>query len=144
MALPEPQLGLVISYSYLWHREHNAGRDEGTKTRPCVIVLAITKSADGPIMVRVAPVTHSPPGIAATALEIPKAVKRHLGLDDARSWIVLDEVNEFVWPGFDLRPIPPTRDRFAYGFIPPRLFDQLMAKLALVWKQGLGKSTPCD
>ena len=41
MALPDPQLGLVISYSYLWHHEHNAGRDEGTKSRPCVVVLAM-------------------------------------------------------------------------------------------------------
>ncbi len=29
MALPDPQLGLVISYSYLWHHEHHAGRDGG-------------------------------------------------------------------------------------------------------------------
>jgi hypothetical protein len=56
------------------------------------------------------------------------AVKRHLGLDDDRSWVILDEVNEFAWPGFDLRPLPGSRDRFAYGFLPPWLFGQLMAK----------------
>jgi hypothetical protein len=27
MALPDPQPGLVISYSYLWRHEHRAGRD---------------------------------------------------------------------------------------------------------------------
>ncbi len=144
MALPDPQLGLVISYSYLWHHEHNAGRDEGAKSRPCVIVLAIKTPADGTLVVRVAPVTHSPPGVAAAALEIPGAVKRHLGLDDERSWIILDEVNEFAWPGFDLRPIPPSRDRFAYGFLPPRLFDRVMATLGRVWKEGQGRSTPRD
>ena len=144
MALPDPGLGLVISYNYLWHHEHNAGREEGTKSRPCVIVLAINHAPDGTMMVRVVPTTHSPALIAAAALEIPAAVKRHLGLDDARSWVILDEVNEFAWPGFDLRPIPPSRDRFAYGFLPPRLFDQLMAKLALAWKDGQGKSTPRD
>lgn len=144
MALPDPQLGLVISYSYLWHHEHNAGRDEGTKVRPCVIVLAMERSANDTIMVRVAPITHSPPGVAAAALEIPGAVKRHLRLDDERSWIILDEVNEFAWPGFDLRPIPPSRDRFTYGFLPPRLFDQLIEKLARVWTAGQGKSTPRD
>jgi hypothetical protein len=144
MALPDPQLGLVISYSYLWHHEHNAGRDEGTKSRPCVIVLAVEKPADGSIMVRVAPITHSPPSSAATAMEIPRAVKRHLALDDDRSWIILDEVNEFAWPGFDLRPIPPSRDRFTYGFLPPRLFEQLMTKLAQVWTDGQSKSTPRD
>jgi len=34
MALPDPQPGLVISYSYLWHHEHRAGREEGLKSRP--------------------------------------------------------------------------------------------------------------
>lgn len=144
MALPDPRLGLVISYSYLWHHEHNTGRDEGTKSRPCVIVLAIKRPADGTLMVRVAPVTHRPPGVAAAALEIPRAVKRHLGLDDERSWIILDEVNEFVWPGFELRPIPPSHDRFAYGFLPPRLFDQVMATLGRIWTERQGRSTPRD
>ena len=71
-------------------------------------------------------------------------MKRHLGLDEARSWIILDEVNEFAWPGFDLRPILSSRERFAYGFLPPRLFDQLLARLAQVWGAGRGKATPRD
>jgi hypothetical protein len=144
MALPEPQLGQVISYVYLWHHEHDAGRDEGTKSRPCVIVLAVEQLTDGPITVRVAPITHSPPGITAAAMEIPRAVKRHLALDDERSWIILDEVTEFECPGFDLRPIPPSRDRFTYGFLPPRLFEQLVTRLAQVWTNARGKSTPRD
>lgn len=144
MALPDPQLGLVISYNYLWRDEHDAGRDEGSKSRPCVIVLALENRADGSILARVVPVTHSPPRVTEAALEVPPAVKRHLGLDDARSWVILDEVNEFVWPGFDLRPIPPSRDRFTYGFLPPRLFDQLMARLATVWRAGQGRATPRD
>jgi hypothetical protein len=47
--------------------------------------------------------THTPTE-EARSIAIPPKVKRHLGLDDA-SWIVLDEANEFFWPGFDLRPI---------------------------------------
>ncbi len=42
MSLPEPELGLVIRYSYLWKSEHDAGRDEGSKDRPCAIVLSVT------------------------------------------------------------------------------------------------------
>jgi hypothetical protein len=91
-----------------------------------------------------APVTHQPPRAAEAAVEIPLPVKRHLGLDDAGSWVILDEVNEFAWPGFDLRPIPPSRDRFAYGFLPPRLFEQLMLRLARVRRAGQGKATPRD
>jgi hypothetical protein len=144
MAIPEPQLGLVISYSYLWHNEYRVGREEGVKTRPCAIVFARQHSHDGSFLVRVVPITHTPPGDASTALELPPAVKRHLGLDNDRSWIVIDEINEFAWPGFDLRPIPPSRDTFAYGFLPPRLFDRLMTKLREVWKNGQGKATPRD
>jgi hypothetical protein len=144
MALPEPQHGLVISCAYLWHYEHRAGREEGVKHRPCVVILAIETLAEGTTRVRVVPVTHSPPDEPGAALELPAAVKRHLGLDVGRSWVILDKVNEFAWPGFDLRPIPPSRDRFACGFLPPRLFDDLMAKLRAIWSRGQGKVTPRD
>jgi len=144
MPLPRPQRGLVISYSYLWHIEHRAGFDGGRKVRPCVIVLALDNQPGGSTLVRVAPITHSQPRDATHALELPVSVKRHLGLDDQRSWVILDEVNEFRWPGFDLRPIAGSPDRFAFGFIPPRLFDQLMAKLRAVWMAGEGKATARD
>jgi hypothetical protein len=38
-------------------------------------------------------------------VEVPLRVARHLGLDEERSWIVTTELNVFVWPGPDLRPI---------------------------------------
>jgi hypothetical protein len=56
----------------------------------------------------------------------------------------IDEVNEFTWPGFDLRPLPRSRDTYAFGFLPPRLFNILMAKLAEVWTEGQGKATLRD
>jgi len=62
MAFPVPQLGLVVSYAYVWHHEYRAGREEGTKNRPCVIVLTLQEAADGSTLARVVPVTHSPPG----------------------------------------------------------------------------------
>jgi hypothetical protein len=96
MAFPEPQLGLVVSYAYLWHREHRAGREEGRKDRPCVIVLSLQNASDGSTIVRVVPVTHSPPNNLQAALDLPLAVKRHLGLDDEPAWVILDEVNEFT------------------------------------------------
>jgi hypothetical protein len=78
MAVPEPRLGLMISYAYLWHHEHRAGRDEGVKNRPCVIILSARDEKDGTTVVRVAPVTHRAPDNPAAALELPQAVKRHL------------------------------------------------------------------
>ena len=142
MPLPDPKPGLVISYGYLWHHEHHAGRDESAKTRPCVIVVAAENQQNGTTLVRVVPVTHSQPEASLPALELPAAVKRHLDLDDERSWIILDEINEFTWPGFDLRPIPPSRDRFAYGYLPPRLFDQMLTRLRGVWDAQAGKRVP--
>lgn len=139
-----PQLGLVVSYAYLWHREHRAGRDEGVKDRPCVIVLAMQGEVGGEMTVRVVTVTHSAPDRPICAVELPSAVKRHLGLDAARSWVMVDEVNEFSWPGFDLRPIAGSRDTYIYGLLPPRLFDALLAGLAEVWANGQGRTTPRD
>ena len=72
-------------------------------------------------------VPHAMPSAADTAIEIPLATKRRLGLDDAPSWVVVSEGNRFVWPGPDLRPIDS--DVFEYGFLPPALFQRVQAKL---------------
>ena len=48
MSLPEPERGLVIRYSYLWKSEHDEGRDEGIKDRPCAIVLNVTDGTSAP------------------------------------------------------------------------------------------------
>lgn len=126
MPVPTPEAGLVISYAYLWHYERQAGLDEGRKDRPSVIVLAVECAADEATIVTVLPITHNPPSDPTTAVEIPAPVKRHLGLDDARSWIVVNEGNEFDWPGYDLRKIANT-DRYEYGFLPPRFFTRVLA-----------------
>ena len=125
MTWPTPRPGLVIRYSYLWRREAEQGREEGVKDRPCAIILAVRQD-QGDDKVFVLPITHSAPAIPADAVELPLAVKRRLGLDDAPSWVVLSETNGFLWPGPDLRP-PPGRppDEAAYGFLPPSLFAQI-------------------
>ena len=126
MAIPTPEPGLVISYAYLWDREARDGQEEGRKDRPCVIALAVQRQQDGKTWVTVLPVTHSPPRDAAAAVEIPRAIKRHLGLDDARSWVVVSEGDQFVWPGYDLRKARGG-DGYDYGFLPPRFFTSVLA-----------------
>jgi hypothetical protein len=122
VAFPQPVPGLVIRYSYLWRREHLAGQEEGRKDRPCAIVAAIRNEA-GATRVLVLPVTHTPPADLRAAIEMPLKVKQRLGLDSDRSWIVLSEWNEFVWPGPDLRRTPGGDDSsVAYGMLPPGLF----------------------
>ena len=110
MSFPEPYVGLVIRYSYLWKREFDAGREEGTKDRPCAIVMAVIDE-DGDKEVLVLPITHSAPTELADAIEIPAATKSRLGLDGERSWIVITEANESPAalhaqvPGFPFRKV---------------------------------------
>ena len=132
--LPKPVPGLVIRYSYLWHSEHRQGRNEGQKDRPCAIIAAIRVDEDGDARVLVLPVTHNPPDHPDLAVEIPAKVKQRLKLDDARSWVVFSEWNEFVWPGPDLRRLPGADESsVAYGMLPPSLYATIRDRfLALV------------
>ena len=125
MSLPKPELGLVIRYAYLWLREHQEGREEGVKDRPCAIILA-TRDQDGTTKTLVVPVTHSVPQRSADALELPAVLKRQLGLDAERSWAVVSESNFFTWPGPDLRRVGDRDDSsIVYGNLPPKFFAEL-------------------
>jgi hypothetical protein len=107
---------------FTWKREFDAGREVGTKDRPCAIVRTVV-DADGDKEVLVLPVTHSPPADLVDAIEIPAATKSRLGLDGERSWVVITEANEFVWPGPDLRTVPGRDEStISYDPLPPRFF----------------------
>ena len=131
MPLPTPEPGLVISYAYVWDQEAREGQEEGRKDRPCVVALTAERQSDDETLVTVLPVTHLPPKDPAAAIEIPRAIKQHLGLDDARSWIVVSEGDRFVWPGYDLRKTVGN-DRYDYGYLPPRYFRDVLAAF-LAW-----------
>lgn len=128
MPLPKPIPGLVIRYSYLWCGEYLEGREEGQKDRPCAIVAANRADNHGTTRVLVLPVTHSPPDDPGLAV-------------DARSWVVLSEWNEFIWPGPDLRRLPGADDSsVAYGMLPPSLFALIRDRfLALVKSRASGQ-----
>ena len=129
MSWPTPHQGLVIRYLYLWEREAREGREEGTKDRPCAVILVLLRDVEPPI-VRVLPITHSLPQDARGALEIPPETKRRLGLDSERSWVVLDEANDFIWPGPDLRPVLHGDPASAfYGVLPPGFMQILRERL---------------
>ncbi len=124
MTYPSPLPGLVIRYSFLWSREARSGATEGRKDRPCAIVVAVPRDESGDTRVVVVPVTHSAPADPATAILLPTSVKAALGLDPAPSWVCLNELNIFSWPGYDLRPIAGS-DRIAYGALPKPLFERI-------------------
>jgi hypothetical protein len=142
MPYPRPVTGLVIRYAYLWRNDFRKGKEEGLKDRPCAVIL-VTQDVDGKDAVTVLPVTHTPPRNLATALEIPSAVKRRLGLDSERSWVILDEANQFIWPGPDLRPaIADNMDSVAYGVLPARFVQEIRTRFVANLRAGRGRTVP--
>jgi hypothetical protein len=75
MEFPQPEVDLVISYSYLWSDEAEAGHVEGRKNRPCAIVLVVQRAEGKTPVVTVVPITHTPHRNPSAAIEIPPAVK---------------------------------------------------------------------
>jgi hypothetical protein len=106
-----------------------------------VLVLVPADNAGDAPRVYVAPITHGAPSDPEVTVEIPMAVKRHLGLDQDRSWVVLEELNSFVWPGYDLRQIPGKPGDYVYGPLPPRFFATLRDRFAALHKARAIKST---
>jgi hypothetical protein len=135
MPLPIPKPGMVVSYSYLWRYEYDSGLEEGRKDRPCLIVLSTEEKESG-TEVTIVPITHKQPANHEFSVEIPLRVKENLGLDMDNSWVIANEANQFIWPGFDLRPIQTHHGQQYYGFIPPKLFHKIKNRmLDLIIKQ---------
>lgn len=125
----------------MWHREAQAGAEEGRKERPVVVVVAIEKREHG-TQILVVPVTTRPPREGDAAVEMPARVRQHLGLGEDRCWIVADEYNLFAWPGPDIRPIRARGDISPrYGSIPAKLLEQVRMKIAQAASAGRLKAT---
>lgn len=58
-------------------------------------------------------------------------MKRHLGLDAERRWIITTELNRFTWPGPDIRIVPNSGDPH-YGAIPAMLFERVRSSILAV------------
>ena len=117
--LPEPKCGQIIQYSYLWYREAVVGQEEGRKDRPCAIILT---AKDGRI--GVVPLTTSKPSNETPALELPPAIGKQLGFGEKASWIIVNEVNLFKWPGLDIRPVK--KDQWIFGQLPPNFTKAIL------------------
>ncbi len=123
MKIAPPIPGMVIRYGFLWSNEKAKGLEEGQKDRPCAIIVA-TKNEGEHVKVILAPITHSKPNDVETSIEISIGVCKVLGLDSEKLWLRFDELNTFIWPGFDLAKIPG-KETYIYGMLPERLFEEL-------------------
>lgn len=139
MIKPAPQVGLVIRYDFLWSHERGKGYAAGVKDRPCVIVTAVIRGPTGQTDVLLAPITHSPFQDGTVALDIPPMIGRHLGLDDARGYIIADEVNTVSWDDPGIVPAIPGQ-RWVYGRLPKSLYDALRSAMLDCVKAGRLKS----
>jgi hypothetical protein len=133
VAFPEPKPGLIVRYDYLWTHEAAAGRDQG-KDRPACLIAA-TDSLTRPRYVVLVPITHTPPTPDTIGIAIPPKVRQALGLDDQPSWVIVSEHNVDEWPNAGLSPLPGKPGVFAYGFIPPGLFNQVKARFLELARQ---------
>lgn len=128
----KPIEGSVIHYSFLWSDEYEAGITEGKKDRPSIVILT---SENGKVLL--APITHRR-SVEMTGLEIPMKLKRQLGLDEEKSWVVASDLNRFTWPGFDIRKIPgKSGDTCIYGNVPPEFLSQIRSLLASLLRKNL-------
>lgn len=100
MAKPNPRAGLVIRYDYLWKSEKIKGREEGSKSRPCAIVVVIAGNR-----ALVCGVTHSAPDSPDDGVEIPPRQREVLGLDNRRQWVVTSEANIVDWDDPGIVPL---------------------------------------
>ena len=107
----------MLNYVFLFVHEARAGRDEGVKARP-VMVMAVEGRR-----VTVMPITTKGDVDPPTALAIPDPIRIAMGLrGSARSSLIPSQLNAFDWTGHDLRAIDPSGS-FHFGRCPPGFFD---------------------
>jgi hypothetical protein len=129
----QPPIGNLIAYEYLWLSQ-SEDREDGKKTYPSAVIFA-KRTILGNTLAFVAAISHKPPTASDRATEVPRKLKRHLGLDEDPSWIYTDQVNEFIWPGPDLRAadrlssLPRARGTCVIGPLPDDWFDMLKNEL---------------
>ncbi len=114
-----PGRGAVLNYVYLFAAETDAGRDEGVKERPVVILAA---DDHGYIVV---PVTTKGEIDPASSIAIPADVGRAMGLPHPEnSFVVVSEANSFDWMGHDVRD--RANGSNLYGIVPPGFFNKIL------------------
>ena len=102
MALPR-RFRALLSVTPILARRTSACRKKALGTGPAPLCLRVENDHHPPPTVIVVPVTHSPPDNATHAIEISAKTKPRPGLDDQRSWIIVNEANIFAWPDPELR-----------------------------------------
>ncbi len=132
MPLPNPEIGLIAYYAYVFHNGSRSIGDAG-KERPCLIIAVFSdKEEPARTSVLYLPITHSPPGPNEDAIEIPSNVRFAAGLDGFPQWILIGEANLDTWPE-DIFNLPNQPGVFHYGFLPPGFFRKVQTEFVLLF-----------
>ncbi len=115
--------GLVISYNYLWAREHDRGEESGRKSRPACVQIIVARGKGGTV-VALFPITGQPPLAERTALEILEMEARRIG-PTSPSWIIVDE-----WNLDDLAKSPHIADSRPIGVLSPAFMRRVRREAA--------------
>lgn len=117
---PEPEVGLVISYSYLWKEEEEQGLGRVART-DLAPLFSLSK--------------YPLPNLTAASRSSSRRSRTHHPTTRmSRSKFRL--VSKSVWGSTDLRPIRRGETRIDYGLLPPKLFDRLIEKFKELRSQG--------
>jgi len=131
----EPSNGLVISYNYLWAREHDRREESGRKARPACLQIIVARGTRGAV-VALFPITSQPPQADRTALQIPEMEARRIGLTTP-SWIIVDE-----WNLDDLATSPHIADSRPIGALSPAFMKRVRSEAAARIRAGRYRSIP--
>jgi len=117
---PLPKVGDILHYVYLFTHEQAAGRDEGIKTRPVMVVATSGR--------RVFTVAITTKGESRTStLPIPDRVADLAGLARGTA-VVVDQYNHFSWIGYDIRPVT-SEPSYVAGRMPPGFTNAVISAL---------------
>jgi hypothetical protein len=114
VSLPTPAVGQVVQYAYLWQHGKEQGWTDASKDRPAMIMY-LHKVGDK-VLAAVCPFSTLAPAEdeRQASVEIDEATRRGLGLT-GRQWARTDQINTFIWAGFDLRRDFPANPRDDVG-----------------------------
>jgi hypothetical protein len=131
----KPAEGLVISYNYLWARQHDRGEETGRKARPACVQIIIA-DREGTTVVALFPITSQPPSSERTAIEIPETDAHRAGLT-IPSWIMVDE-----WNLDDLAKSPHIADARPIGLLSPAFMKRVRKAAADLIRARRYRSVP--
>lgn len=130
MSLPNPQVGLIIRYEYLWISEKLEGQNRGEKHRPCVIIL-VPPASEQPVRAMVCALTHSEPRDDDVGIAVPDEAKAQMGLSDRPQWVIASEANLVDWddPGI----VELKSGGWTYGVMVRPLIEAVRAKYHAIY-----------